>query len=342
MDDGVRASDTDRDRAAAQLQIHFAGGRLTHGELDDRLTLALRAKTVGDLRRALADLPELTRAPQRDASLERGHRRLLAFYPRRYRHVHEEDMLALRVWCQLSRGRTWRGVLALASAGAVLGLPAGLAFAAVNPPLPTSATMVMTAPYVPGGGRSQYRINLPPSSIPAAQRQRLIEQRTSELQGDEALTEAALADSRAVMAAAARALRPTMSVQALHSRVRISSVSDILMWISAQGTTEAQAERAASAVAHSYIAYVSGKDAPGGRILLMRIACQTLNPRRPPESKIISCWMRALAGPPAIVPGPSPLAVVLDTAGPGALSGALIGAISAVGLSRPSRRFRMA
>jgi hypothetical protein len=73
MDYGLRASDADRNRAAAQLQAHFAAGRLTLSELDDRLTVALRAVTIGDLRRALADLPEP--APRRNGSLERGYRR---------------------------------------------------------------------------------------------------------------------------------------------------------------------------------------------------------------------------------------------------------------------------
>lgn len=58
MDDRIRASDADRDRVAARLREHFAEGRLTHEELDERLTAALNAKTYGDLRRVLVDLPE--------------------------------------------------------------------------------------------------------------------------------------------------------------------------------------------------------------------------------------------------------------------------------------------
>jgi len=366
MDDGLRASDADRDRAAAQLHVHFAAGRLTLGELDDRLTAVLAARTFGDLRRTLADLPGPRPGQQQAGSLERGYRRLLAFYPARYRRVHEDEMLAalltgapegkrrpalaeaadliagaLRVWCQPSRGRGWRGVLALISAGAVLGLLAGAAFAALNPPLRTSYTMVMTNTHNPNGVRSEYRINLPPSSIRGAERQKLIQQRTSELQQDEALTEGALADSHTVMAAAARAVRPAMSVRALQSQVRISGVTDIRMWISAQGATAAQAEGEVSAVADSYVAYVSGENAPGGRILLMHLVCVRMWRRRPRESNIVPCWMQALADPPAIEPGPSLLAVVLDTGGLGAPCGALIGAFAAAALSRPSRRRRL-
>jgi len=50
-------SDADRDLATARLREHFAVGRLTPAELDERLTAALTAQTPGDLRGLLADLP---------------------------------------------------------------------------------------------------------------------------------------------------------------------------------------------------------------------------------------------------------------------------------------------
>jgi hypothetical protein len=241
---------------------------------------------------------------------------------------------ALRVWCQPSRGGVagWRGALALAGAGAVLGLLAGLVFAGVNRLPATSEAAAWTYIYPrgdPAGGRSWFRINLPPRSMPAAERKKLIEQRYNELTRHEWLTMAALADSPRVMAAAARAVRPAMSVQALRSQVRIDSVNYVL-WFSAQGATAAQARHVVGAVAHSYIAYVSGKNTSGGRILLRLLACQP-GP----------CQVRAHLSGPFLVPGPSPLAIVLDNGGLGALCGALIGAAGAVALSRPSRRFRV-
>lgn len=63
MDDSIRVSDADRDRVTAQLRDHFAGGRNTPGELDERLSAALNAKTFGDLRRIMADLPGPVPAP---------------------------------------------------------------------------------------------------------------------------------------------------------------------------------------------------------------------------------------------------------------------------------------
>ncbi len=63
MDDSIRVSDADRDRVTAQLRDHFAAGRITPGELDERLSAALNAKTFGDLRRIMTDLPGPVPAP---------------------------------------------------------------------------------------------------------------------------------------------------------------------------------------------------------------------------------------------------------------------------------------
>jgi DNA-binding PadR family transcriptional regulator len=56
-DDRTRVSDRDRERATARLRDSFAEGRLTREELDERITGALSARTVRDLRRVTADLP---------------------------------------------------------------------------------------------------------------------------------------------------------------------------------------------------------------------------------------------------------------------------------------------
>jgi DNA-binding PadR family transcriptional regulator len=55
--DHVLTSDDEREQAVASLRDHFAEGRLTRAELDERLTTALSARTAGDLRRLMADLP---------------------------------------------------------------------------------------------------------------------------------------------------------------------------------------------------------------------------------------------------------------------------------------------
>jgi hypothetical protein len=63
MDDRIRISDADRERVTARLRDHFAEGRLSSEELDERISAALSAKTFGDLRHIMADLPEPAPVP---------------------------------------------------------------------------------------------------------------------------------------------------------------------------------------------------------------------------------------------------------------------------------------
>lgn len=63
MNDHIRISDADRDRVTARLRDHFAEGRLTADELDERIDATLGAKTFGDLRTVMADLPGPAPAP---------------------------------------------------------------------------------------------------------------------------------------------------------------------------------------------------------------------------------------------------------------------------------------
>ena len=67
MDDRIRVSDTDRDRVTARLRDHFAEGRLTPDELDQRISAALSARTFGDLRRVMTDLPGPVPVPPAEA-----------------------------------------------------------------------------------------------------------------------------------------------------------------------------------------------------------------------------------------------------------------------------------
>lgn len=64
MDDHIRVSDADRERVTSRLREHYAEGRLTSDELDERVTAALSAKTFGDLRSIMADLPDPEFGPQ--------------------------------------------------------------------------------------------------------------------------------------------------------------------------------------------------------------------------------------------------------------------------------------
>ena len=53
----LRASDADRDAVAGRLHQAAVEGRLEPEELEERLHRALRARTYGELRRLVADLP---------------------------------------------------------------------------------------------------------------------------------------------------------------------------------------------------------------------------------------------------------------------------------------------
>jgi hypothetical protein len=53
----MKASDADRDAVLSELSEHFQAGRLTNAEFDDRAGQALAARTWGELRDLLQDLP---------------------------------------------------------------------------------------------------------------------------------------------------------------------------------------------------------------------------------------------------------------------------------------------
>ena len=72
-DDRIRISDADRERVAARLREHFAEGRLSSDELDERIAAALSAKTLGDVRRITADLSDPVLQARQSARWATGH-----------------------------------------------------------------------------------------------------------------------------------------------------------------------------------------------------------------------------------------------------------------------------
>jgi class 3 adenylate cyclase len=54
-----RAADADRDRIVTLLRDHVVAGRLTLDEFSERVGLALQARTLGDLREVMVDLPDV-------------------------------------------------------------------------------------------------------------------------------------------------------------------------------------------------------------------------------------------------------------------------------------------
>jgi hypothetical protein len=65
MDEQVRLSDADRERAAALLGEHYVAGRLSTEEHAERVDRVWAARTRGDLGDLFADLPVEAEAPVR-------------------------------------------------------------------------------------------------------------------------------------------------------------------------------------------------------------------------------------------------------------------------------------
>ncbi len=63
-DPKLRSSDAEREAIAARLRAHHADGRLDTAELQDRIDGCYQAKTLGELKQLLADLPGETARPQ--------------------------------------------------------------------------------------------------------------------------------------------------------------------------------------------------------------------------------------------------------------------------------------
>ena len=88
----LRIGDADRDRAVAALGDHYAAGRLTAEEFDDRSSRAWQARTAEDLAPLFADLPgargvleparrEQSGPARRRPAFGTGHRPPLVFLP---------------------------------------------------------------------------------------------------------------------------------------------------------------------------------------------------------------------------------------------------------------------
>jgi capsular polysaccharide biosynthesis protein len=113
----------------------------------------------------------------------------------------------------------------------LLGLVAGVGFAAASPPLYSDTALVVLS-----------------SST-----------RTM-------TTQALIADSNPVLAGAARRLHPAMSVQTLSSHVQVTTPIVFVLSISAEAGSAAQATDAANAVADSYVAYVNATSNATGKV----------------------------------------------------------------------------
>lgn len=64
----ILASNSERDAAAQRLQVAFAEHRLSDDEFDQRIRMALTARSVGELDQLTADLPASTPTPRAAAN----------------------------------------------------------------------------------------------------------------------------------------------------------------------------------------------------------------------------------------------------------------------------------
>jgi capsular polysaccharide biosynthesis protein len=172
----------------------------------------------------------------------------------------------------------YRKVVILAAA---VGLAAGVAFSVLRPPMLVSKAVVV----------------LPVSAS------RYI------------ATQAVVAGSDPVLSGAIPKIDRGWSVTALRRRIDVTSPTPNLIQISARGTTAAQAEAIANAVANSYVSYVSSATSPA------QVDARLLEQATPATGTALPVRL-------------------LVAGGMGGLAGALVGAIIAVAMSRRERRLR--
>lgn len=101
----VRASDAERELAADALRRHFAAGRLTASELEERVARAYSARSRADLAAVLADLPS-DRAVRAAIRFYRLQREALRYHAAAYVSVNGS---LVAIWAATGEGQFWPG-----------------------------------------------------------------------------------------------------------------------------------------------------------------------------------------------------------------------------------------
>jgi hypothetical protein len=105
----VRASDAERESAVEALQAHYADGRLSRAELEQRVTQAYGARSRGTLSALLADLP-LSPSRRVARRFYRFQREVLPYHVGAYVTI---NGALSGIWAATGEGRFWpAGVLA--------------------------------------------------------------------------------------------------------------------------------------------------------------------------------------------------------------------------------------
>ena len=181
---------------------------------------------------------------------------------------------------------------------AALGLLAGAAYAWLHPPLVKSTALVVLPQAVQSAGTA--------NSVGAS---------GGATTGSNSYmtTQIFIVASNPVLSGALPYVSSAKSLQSLRSGIQVTSPVDGILSISAMGRTAAQAETAANAVAHSYIAYVG--------------------PKSPAEDIQASVLARATSAT-----GTAPIKHLITYALIGTVIGILIGVIAALAISYRDRR----
>ena len=171
-----------------------------------------------------------------------------------------------------------KGIVGLVAA---LGLLVGAAYGALNPPGVSSTAIV---------------------SLPASVRS--------------TVTEVVIGGSDPVLQAASSRLGPQVSVDQLRSEVRVGSMTNYLMSVTATAATASESEAIANAVAESFITYVADPRSPVAHVdaRMFQPAVSTV-----PASRLESILVAGLIG---------------------ALTGAIVGSVVALAIGRKDRRLR--
>jgi uncharacterized protein DUF1707 len=104
----IRASDQERERTVEALRRHAAAGRIDSAELEERLGLALAAKTKGDLAQIVEDLPpERAERPLPRPVPIRHHRGACGSYGKSPRGMLAISVLLVAIWALTGAGYFW-------------------------------------------------------------------------------------------------------------------------------------------------------------------------------------------------------------------------------------------
>ena len=180
---------------------------------------------------------------------------------------------------------------------AVLGLLIGAAYATLHPPMFTGTALILlpqdlqSAPVQDGSATGNSTLDTLTS------------------------VQVVVAGSDPVLSGALQNVSPPISFTKLRSEVKVTGTTSGIISISAKGTSPAEADATANAVADSYAAYVSGKNTPV--YVVARVLQRATN-----------------------ATGSSRLIALVSTALIGALVGALLGIIVSLMISRKDRRLR--